>query len=237
MAPGRGLQGGPEDSRSRRQLLAGGGAAALGGALLLGGCGKSAPAADVIAFDKHSPGAESDVRILNGLLDLEYRGIAAYTASVPLLAAVARQEAKAHKPSHPARKPAAPKQKAKSSRPLSTAALFAPNAAAAFLGQEIDHTLELKKIIKQAGAKPARPAPSYNLVNPNPSSKDDVLVALHGIEQAQLMGYLQAVTLLTLGELRSAVAAIFANHAQHVMVVRMQLGLAPIPAPFVTGQE
>ena len=229
----------PEDSRSRRQLLMGGGTAALGAAALLSGCGKAASPAQVI-IKKHSPEARRDVQILNVLLDVEYRAIAAYTASVPLLAAFARQEAKAHKARHPAPKPTPAKMKKKKKRsvPLSTSALFAPNAAAQFLGQEIDHTNELKGTIKGVlGGKPAKPAPSYDLVNPNPSSKRDVLLILQQIEQAQLEAYLKAVTELSPGALKGTAASICANHAQHLMVLRMELGLAAIPSAFVTGQE
>ncbi len=234
MRPGPALEVAPEDPRSRRQLLMGGGAAALGAAALLSGCGKSTAPSN-IALTKHSPGAKRDIHILNALLDLEYHAIAAYTASVPLLAAANRQEKRAHKKSHSPAKATAPKKKPPA--PLSTAPLLASNAASAFLGHEIGHSVELKKIIKQAGGKPARPKPSYDLGNPNPSTKSDVLLVLRQIEQLQLVAYLQAVPLLTPGQLRSAAAAIFANEAQHLMVLRMELGLSAIPSPFVTGRE
>ena len=231
--PGPALEGAPEDPRSRRQLLVGGGAAALGAAAVLSGCGSSAGPSNIV-LHKHSAGARRDVEILNRLLDLEYHAIYAYTASIPLLAAANRQQKSSHKPAHAPAKTSAAKKK-QPPAPLSTVRLFASNAAAQFLSQEIDHALELKAVIKQAGVKPGRPAPSYEIGNP--SSKADVLAVLHGIEQAQLAAYLEAVTLLTPGRLRAAAAAIFANEAQHVMVLRMQLGLSPIPAAFVSGQE
>lgn len=222
-----------EDPRSRRQLLAGG-AAALGGAALLAGCGSSATPAGTIPFTRRTPGAKQDVRILNGLLDLEFHAIYAYTASVPVLASIAREEAKAHAKSHRASKSA--KKTKKPPAPLSTVPLFAPNAASVFLSQEIDHTNQWKALIKQAGGKAARPAPSYDLGG-NPATKQDVLLVLEAIEQSQLTAYLSAVTALTPGQLRATAAGIFANHAQHLMVLRMELGLPPIPAPFVSGQE
>lgn len=233
MPPGPAPGAAPEDPRSRRQLLAGG-AAALGGAALLAGCGSAATPADTIPFTTHTPGAKQDVRILNGLLDFEFHAIYAYTASVPVLASFAREEAKAHAKSHRASK--SPKKTKKPPPPLSTVPLFAPNAASVFLSQEIDHTIQWKHLIKQAGGKPARAAPSYDLGG-NPATKQDVLLVLHGIEQSQLTAYLSAVTALSPGQLRAAAAGIFANHAQHLMVLRMQLGLPPIPAPLASGQE
>ena len=52
-----------------------------------------------------------------------------------------------------------------------------------------------------------------------------------------LVAYLEAVTSVTPGQLRASVAAIFSNHAQHLMVLWMELGLPPIPSPFASGQE
>jgi Ferritin-like domain len=225
---------GPDDPRSRRQLLAGSGAAALGAAALLSGCGSSAPPANRIRIDKHSPEARRDIRLLNHLLDLEYHAIEAYTASVPILAAANRQQPSTHK--KPAASQPASAGSTQKHRPLSTEPLLSSNAAALFLAQEIDHSLELKAIIKQAGGKPASPAPSYDLGG-DVSSKNDVLLVLHKLEQAQLTAYLEAITLLTPGQLRAAAAAIFSNEAQHAMVLRMGLGLPAIPSPFVTGRE
>jgi Ferritin-like domain len=234
MAPEPALGEAPEDPRSRRQLLAGG-AAALGAAALLGGCGSSTPAADTIPLNEDSPGAKRDIAIMNGLLDLEYHAIYAYTASVPVLASIARADAKQHAASH-AQKPAAPKKTKGPAPPLSTVPLFAPNASSVFLSQEIDHSIQWKVLVKLAGGKPARPAPSYDLRG-NPASRRDVLLVLHAIEQTQLTAYLGAATTLSPGQLRATAAGIFANHAQQLMVLRMQLGLPPIPSAFVTGQE
>jgi hypothetical protein len=213
----------------------GGGAAALGAAGVLSGCGKAAQKSN-IALTKRSPGAKTDVQTLNHLLDLEYRAIYAYTASIPLLAAANRQGKSSHKkkPSAPVLAPVA--RKKPPPPPLSTVALLASNAAAQFLSQEIDHSLELKAIIKQAGGKPHRPAPAYDL-GASPRSRKDVLLILHALEQAQLVAYLEAVTVLTPGQLRAAAAAIFANEAQHLMVLRMELGQSPVPSPFVSGRE
>lgn len=235
MAPEPALGEAPEDPRSRRQLLAGG-AGALGAATLLGACGNSTRSAETIPLSPHSPGAKRDIAIMNGLLDLEYHAIYAYTASVPVLASIARADAKQHAASHRAQKPAAPKKTKGPAPPLSAVPLFAPNASSVFLSQEIDHSIQWKALIKLAGGKPARSAPSYDLGG-NPASRRDVLLVLHAIEQTQLTAYLGAAKTLSPGQLRATAAGIFANHAQQLMVLRMQLGLAPIPSAFVTGQE
>jgi bacterioferritin (cytochrome b1) len=69
---------------SRRTFLSRSGAGiAAGAALVLGGCGSTE---EVAGVHKIPPEARSaDVKILNGLLDLEYKAIAAYTAGIPLL--------------------------------------------------------------------------------------------------------------------------------------------------------
>ena len=58
-----------------------------------------------------------------------------------------------------------------------------------------------------------------------------------GIERAQLAAYLDALPTLSQPKIRAAAAAILANDAQHVSVLRASMGLAPLPSPFVTGRE
>lgn len=222
------LEPAPGGPCSRRQLLLRGGTAALGAAAGLTGCTNGSAPSNV-RLNKHSPGARQDVSVLNGLLELEYRAIAAYTASVPLLAAAIRREQASQQPAHPSA------AQGQGPPPLRPVPLLASDAASWFLSLEVDHTIELKAIIKQAGGKPVRPAGSYDLGNP--SSKREILLLLHGIEQGQLTAYLRALTLLTPGRLRAAAAAILSNEAQQIMVLRMQLGFPPIPSAFVTGME
>jgi Ferritin-like domain len=71
------------DSRSRRTLLIGGAGTAAATAALLAGCSGSKPLRlQVRSGAKVAPG---DIIVLNQLLDLEHRTIAAYTAGLPLL--------------------------------------------------------------------------------------------------------------------------------------------------------
>ena len=47
---------------------------------------------------------------------------------------------------------------------------------------------------------------------------------LHSVEQAQIAGYLNAITRLEPGVVKQQVCSILANDAQHVAVVRLALG-------------
>jgi hypothetical protein len=104
-----------------------------------------------------------------------------------------------------------------------------------FLRQELAHTGMLLSLIKRAGGPAVPRAASYQLGNPRTGR--DVLTLLHHAERAQLAGYTDAVGRLSPGYLRASVAAILADDAQHVSVLRSLLGLNPIPSPFVTGGE
>ncbi len=116
--------------------------------------------------------------------------------------------------------------------------LLAPavtQAAALFLNDELFHAGALAGLVKEAGGKPIMPAPSYPLGHPR--SSDDVLRLLHAIENAQLSAYLKAITRLEPGFVKASVAAILANDAQHVAVVRAALHQPAVPAAFVTGRD
>ncbi len=108
-------------------------------------------------------------------------------------------------------------------------------AAKQFLAQELTHAGELSGLVKKAGAKPHDPQPTYDLGHPHTNA--DVLRLLHRIETSQLAAYVSAIPFLQNGKVRAAALALFANDAQHVTVLRLQLGLEPVPSAFVTGQE
>ncbi|MGZ4174503.1 MAG: ferritin-like domain-containing protein [Solirubrobacteraceae bacterium] len=151
-----------------------------------------------------TPGAkktalQADVALLNSVLDLEHRTIAAYTAGIPLL----------------------------SGEPHAAAQLF--------LDQEFEHAAELAALIHQGGGKPNLPSPSYVLGNPR--SQADVLHLLHRIERDEIAAYLDALPMLTHGIVRSTIASILANEAEHISFVRGALGRTPVPQAFVTAAE
>ncbi len=106
----------------------------------------------------------------------------------------------------------------------------AKHAAQHFLAQEITHSGEIAGLVHQAGGKPVKPRPRYDLGNP--STAHDVLGLLYRIEQLQLTSYLQAIQLLSTPTTRAAVAAILANEAQHASVLALELGRDPVPSAF-----
>lgn len=108
-------------------------------------------------------------------------------------------------------------------------------AARQFLLQELAHAAELSALIHQGGGKPNLPSPSYELGNPG--SAGDVLGLLHTIERALIAAYLDAISKLSPGIVRSTVASILANEAEHVSVLRVSLGSPAVPSAFVTSGE
>jgi bacterioferritin (cytochrome b1) len=175
-------------------------AAGSGSAALVVGCStrrhKAAPV--------ETPGAkkselQADVSLLNSVLDLEHRTIAAYTAGIPLL----------------------------SGEPHAAARLF--------LDQEFEHAAELSALIHRGDGKPNLPSPSYALGNPR--TEADVLALLHRIERDEIAAYLDLMPTLTYGIVRSTIASILANEAEHISFVRGALGSTPVPSAFVTAAE
>jgi hypothetical protein len=104
-----------------------------------------------------------------------------------------------------------------------------------FLTQELSHAGELGGLVKQAGGKPHKGRETYNLGHPR--TEEDVLNLLHRIERAQINAYLDAIPKVSLGSTRAALAAVLANDAQHISVLRLSLGRRPIPTALVTGHE
>ena len=111
----------------------------------------------------------------------------------------------------------------------------AARTAKQFLGQEIAHADELEGLIRQAGGKLGQPPAFYDLGNPQ--GEREVLELLHRAERAQVAAYGRAIPLLEPPRLRAAAAAILANDAQHLAVMRAQLGAAPVPGAFVGAAE
>jgi Ferritin-like domain len=107
--------------------------------------------------------------------------------------------------------------------------------ATQFLNQELAHAGELLGLIHAAGGKAIPRAPSYDLGHPR--NAQEVFTLLHGLEGNQIAAYLDAIPRLSPGPVRAAVASILANDAQHVSILRLELGSSPAPAPFVTGRE
>ena len=108
-------------------------------------------------------------------------------------------------------------------------------AAKHFLVQEVSHITQLSNLVNVAKGTPNGPHASYDLGHPR--SQTQVLELIHRAEQATIRAYLDAIPKLTPGAARAAAASIVANEAQHVSVLRRNLGLDPIPSAVVTVGE
>ena len=111
----------------------------------------------------------------------------------------------------------------------------AADLASHALGQELDHAQALSAMIQQAGGHASNIRPSYDFGRPRDSA--DALRLLHDVERWQVSAYLDAIPRLSPGPARATVAAIFANDAQHLALIRQALGLEPLTQPFPTGSE
>jgi bacterioferritin (cytochrome b1) len=103
------------------------------------------------------------------------------------------------------------------------------------LKQELLHAGRVIALITSLGGTPAPRADTYSLGRPRTTRQ--LLLLLHDVERVQIAGYLDAVRQLSDGHLRSAVASILADDAQHVTLIRGALGEAPVPSPFPSGKE
>jgi len=111
----------------------------------------------------------------------------------------------------------------------------AQHAAGRFLGQQLTHAGELRRLIKELGGHAHEPLSHYHFGHPR--GRAQLLALLHGLEQQQIAAYLHALPLIAVPEVRQSLGAILANHAQHVTVLRAEQGLSPLTGPFVTAAE
>lgn len=108
-------------------------------------------------------------------------------------------------------------------------------AAKHFLVQEVAHITQLTNLVTVAHGTPHGPRASYDLGHPR--SESQVLELIHRAEQGTVRAYLDAIPKLTPGAARAAAGSILANEAQHVSVIRRNLGLDPVPDAIVTAVE
>jgi hypothetical protein len=111
----------------------------------------------------------------------------------------------------------------------------AQKAAHEFLLQELAHASSVATLVKQAGGKPGPLKPSYDLGNPRRPA--DVLALFHNVERMLIRTYVDAILRVAPGTVRTRLASILTNEAQHLAVVRLELGTPPVPAPIVTGSQ
>jgi hypothetical protein len=115
-------------------------------------------------------------------------------------------------------------------------------SAVQFLHQELSHMARLESLIRRAGGLPFGRQDSYSYGHRGPggpphSTPREVLLLLHSLEQTQLSAYLEAIPQLAPGPVRGDIAAILANQAQHISMLRSALGLDPVPYGLVNGGE
>ncbi len=108
-------------------------------------------------------------------------------------------------------------------------------AARLFLSQELQHAGELRKLVKLTGAKAHDPEPRYDLGQPHGAAQ--LLELLHEVERQQLAAYLTVLPRVSSPELRRALAAIMANDAQHVSVLRALQGSSALAGPFPSAAQ
>jgi hypothetical protein len=104
-----------------------------------------------------------------------------------------------------------------------------------FLNQELSHIDELTNLLRAAHVAPAGEAASYDLGHPRGAT--DLLELFHRVERLTIRAYLDAIPKFSSGRVRAAAVSILANEAQHVSIVRRNLGLTPVPAAVVTAAE
>lgn len=104
-----------------------------------------------------------------------------------------------------------------------------------FLNQELSHIDELTNLARAAHVTPTGEGGGYNLGHPRTAT--DLLELFHRVEQLTIRAYLSAIPRLSEGAVRAVAVSILANEAQHVSIVRRNLGLTAVPAAVVTGAE
>jgi Ferritin-like domain len=108
--------------------------------------------------------------------------------------------------------------------------------AVRFLNQELSHIDELTNLVRSANVPLAPEAGSYDLGG-EPRSATDLLELFHRVERLTIRAYLEAIPKFSSGAVRASAVSILANEAQHVSIVRRNLGLTPVPAAVVSAAE
>ncbi|MGO9900665.1 MAG: ferritin-like domain-containing protein [Solirubrobacteraceae bacterium] len=110
----------------------------------------------------------------------------------------------------------------------------AQRADGRFLGDENTHAGVLRGLIARAGAKPHARRAVYDLGDPH--SRAQVLDMLRGLEQTQIALYLSAIPRIASAWVRTVLASILANDAQHMAVLNSLQRTAQLQGAFVGGE-
>lgn len=113
------------------------------------------------------------------------------------------------------------------------------NVASKFMGQHAEHASALGQVVSKLGGRPAQPRDKYDLsaFNPDLSSQEGILKLALALEADAVKAYYSAIGMLEDVKIRDAAAAIFADEAMHVAILRNALGLDPVPMAFINGDN
>jgi rubrerythrin len=108
-----------------------------------------------------------------------------------------------------------------------------------FLEQEREHAAALTRAISNLGTAPVKPRPraSYTAGFPPLRTSRDFLTFAADVENTAIAAYLDSLAALNTDPLRSEVASIMTNEAQHLAVVDGLLHEPQVPNAFVTGES
>lgn len=103
---------------------------------------------------------------------------------------------------------------------------------------ERQHGARLAAAIRDLGGSPPgrQPARAYVAGFPPLRGRDDALRFAVDVEETAVAAYLDAMAKLSTAALRAEAAAIVTIEAEQLSVLRGELGLDPISAPFVGGE-
>jgi rubrerythrin len=108
-----------------------------------------------------------------------------------------------------------------------------------FLAHERQHAAALTKAVAGLGSVPVKPRPmsAYAAGFPALGSASDFLNFALDIESTAVAAYLDSLAALNTPPLRSEVASIMTNEAEHLAVISGLLGRPQVPSAFVTGES
>jgi hypothetical protein len=110
----------------------------------------------------------------------------------------------------------------------------AQRAASRFLAQDLEHAGELRALVALAGGIAHNPPANPQLGLGSAPGRDAILASLRDLEQAQIDAYLRAIPVVKAGYRRQSVAAMLANDAQHVAILRAEAGQPVLAGAFLT---
>ena len=111
-------------------------------------------------------------------------------------------------------------------------------AAELFAQQEAEHADALIAALSDLGGTAPKPPKAADVAGLDElDSQDEVLEFAIELENMAVVAYDDAAARLTRADLLKTTAQIVSNEAQHLVVLRQQLGEDPVPSAFETGKE